>query len=333
MNPISALLRSRYVGVVVGLAGLIVFLSLTQPTFMTVANWQEIARSQSIAWILALGSTYVILTVGIDLSIASQVAVAGMAFGLTLRADQPVWLALAAAIVSGLLMGLLNGVLIGLARISFFVVTLATLSIYQTIALLSTDAQTISLFTYPGFQGVSDFINGSVGPIPNTLILVVLLYAIGTAVLVWTRYGRGVYAVGSNVEAARLAGIPSRFILTSVYTVSGLTCGIAAIVAVGRLSAASPTADPGLTLSVVAAVLIGGVAFTGGDGSPLGVFLGVLFLGLIQNGISLVGISSFWQGLVSGLILLIAVGLGVLRDHEWLRRLSGRASRTAEPGG
>lgn len=320
----SEVSSSRYFGVLVGLVGLILLLSLTQPTFLTVANWQEIARSQSVAWLLALGSTYVILTVGIDLSIASQVAVAGMAFGLTLNAGVNIWLALLVALASGLLMGFVNGYFIGIARISFFVVTLATLSIYQSIALLSTNAQTISLFTNESFLRMSDLINGLVGPVPIVFVFVVVLYVLGAFVLGRTRFGRSVYAVGSNVEAARLSGLPTRWIYVSVYTISGLTCGLASLVAVGRLSAASPIADPNLTLAIVAAVLIGGVAFTGGDGKLIGTFLGVLFLGLIQNGISLVGISSFWQGLVSGLILLVAVGLGVLRDHEWVRRLSSR---------
>lgn len=316
---------SRYLGVVVGLVGLIVVLSFTQPTFLTLANWQEIARSQSVAWLLALGSTYVILTVGIDLSIASQVAVAGMAFGLTLTSGASIWVALLAALAAGLLMGFINGFFIGIARISFFVVTLATLSIYQSIALLSTNAQTISLFTDESFLRMSELVNGSLGPVPIVFIFVVAFYLVGGFVLSRTRFGRAVYGVGSNVEAARLSGLPTRWIYVAVYTISGLMCGLASLVAVGRLSAASPIADPNLTLAIVAAVLIGGVAFTGGDGKLIGTFLGVLFLGLIQNGISLVGISSFWQGLVSGLILLIAVGLGVLRDHEWVRRFSSSA--------
>lgn len=319
--------NSRYLGVLVGLAGLIAFLTLSQPTFFTLANWQEVARSQAIAWVLALGSTFVILTVGIDLSIASQVAMAGMVFGLTMREGYPVWLSIVLTVLAGLGMGWLNGVLIGFANISFFVVTLATMSIFQSAALLTTEGQTITLFAREEFTWVSETVNGSVGPIPRTFLLVVILYGLGTFVLKSTRYGRMVYAVGSNPDAARLAGIPTRLVFMSVYAISGLTCGIAALIGVGRLSAASPVADPGLTLSVVAAVLIGGVAFTGGDGSLFGTFLGVLFLGLIRNGISLIGISSFWQGLVSGLILLIAVGLGVLRDHQWVRRLSLRSRR------
>lgn len=324
----TALTSSRYLGVIVGLVGLVVILALSQPTFMTLANWQEIVKSQSIAWLLALGSTFVILSVGIDLSIASQVALAGMAFGLTLSGGASLWIAVAAAIAAGLLMGFINGVFIGLARISFFVVTLASLSIYQSIALLSTNAQTISLFTDKSFLGMSELVNGLVGPIPIIFVMVVVLYAVGSLVLGRTRFGRAVYAVGSNVEAARLAGLPTRWVYVAVYTLSGLMCGLASLVAVGRLSAASPISDPNLTLAVIAAVLIGGVAFTGGDGKLIGAFLGVLFLGLIQNGISLIGVSSFWQGLVSGLILIIAVGLGVLRDHEWVRRLSSRRSST-----
>jgi ribose transport system permease protein len=326
-RAMASLSEGRYLGVLVGLAVLIIVLALTQPTFMTVANWQEIARSQSVTWLLALGSTFVILTIGIDLSIASQVAVAGMAFGLSLTNGSGIWLAIAAALVAGLIMGAINGVFIGMVRISFFVVTLATLSIYQSIALLSTNAQTISLFTDASFLQMSDAVNGSLGPVPIVFIVVVGVYLLGGLILGRTRYGRAVYAVGSNAEAARLTGVPTRAILVSVYAVSGLMCGLASLVAVGRLSAASPISDPNLTLATIAAVLIGGVAFSGGDGRLIGTFLGVLFLGLIQNAISLIGVSSFWQGLVSGLILLVAVGLGVLRDHEWVHRLAGRSLR------
>jgi ribose transport system permease protein len=238
--------------------------------------------------------------------------------------------ALIVAIATAIGIGFLNGFLIGVTRIPFFVVTLGTLSIYTSFALLTTGGETISLFGVPGFDPIQTLANGSVGPIPNLLLLTGGLYLVGAFVLRYTGYGRAVYAVGSNQEAARLTGINVTAILVSVYTISGLSAGIASMVLVGRLTASGPQVDPNLLLTVIAAVLIGGTAFTGGDGGLLGTVIGVLFLGVIQNGLSISGVSTFWQGTVSGLILIAAVGLGVLREHR-LRVRRRRLAVSASP--
>jgi ribose transport system permease protein len=228
----------------------------------------------------------------------------------------------------GLAMGLVNGVLIGIARISFFVVTLGTLSIYQSVALLSTFGDTISLYDKKHFKTSATLANGNVWSIPRVLVLCAVLYAIGAIVLRYTRFGRSVYAVGSNAQAARLTGIKVTFVLVAVYAISGATAGLAGVVQTGRLAAAGPQVDPTLMLTVIAAVLIGGTSYTGGEGGLLGTVIGVLFLGVVQNGLALSSVSSFWQGTVSGLILIVAVGLGVIRDHGWRLGL-----RRARPGG
>ena len=165
--------------------------------------------------------------------------------------------------------------------------------------------------------------NGNVGPFPTILLIGIAMYVIGSFVLHFTAFGRSIYAVGSNVEAARLTGVKVTLVLVSVYTISGLTAGLGAIVQTGRLTGAGPQVDPNLLLTVIAAVLIGGTAFTGGDGGLLGTAIGGLFLGVIQNGLQLSNVSTFWQGTVSGLILICAVGLGVLRHSNarmWLAR-------------
>src|SRR5439155_1936336 len=158
------------------------------------------------------------------------------------------------------------------------------------------------------------------------------LYLIGAFVLRYTAFGRAAYAVGANPEAARLTGIEVTGVLIAVYTIAGLTAGFAAIVSTGRLTAAGPQVDPNLMLNVIAAVLIGGTAFTGGDGGLLGTLIGVLFLGLIQNGLQLSSVSTFWQGTVSGVILIVAVGLGLLRDYGVRRRLRGLRGSSAGQG-
>lgn len=315
---------ARYAGVVVGLVAVCVYLSLTEPAFMTWSNWENILRGQAVVAILAIGMTIVVLTGGIDLSIASNAAASAMVLGLVVQGGATWWVAALAAVGVGTALGLLNGLLIGIAQIPFFVVTLGTLSIFQSWALLTTSGETISLFPYASFEPLATLVNGSVGPLASLPVIVAAFYAIGIIVLRYTRFGRSVFAVGSNPQAARLTGINVKLTLVSVYTLCGLTAGIGAVALTGRLTAAGPNVDPNLMLTVVAAVLIGGTAFTGGDGSLVGTIIGVLFLGVIQNGLSLSGVSTFWQGTVSGTILIAAVAIGVIRGYGWRLQVRGR---------
>ena len=323
---------SRYTGVLIGIAAIVVYLAVTEPVFLTWDNWQNIIRSQAVVLTLAAGMTFVVLTGGIDLSIASMMVGSAMVVGLAIEHGAPWWLGCLAGIGMGVGFGLANGTMIGLLGIPFFVVTLGTLSIYQSIALLMTNGETISLFAIPEFNTVQTLINGETGPFPNVLLLCAGLYLVGAFVLHLTPFGRSVFAVGSNPDAARLTGINVKVVLVAVYAISGLTAGLAAVVQTGRLTAAGPQVDPNLMLAVIAAVLIGGTAFTGGDGGLLGTAIGVLFLGVVQNGLQLSDVSTFWQGTVSGSILILAVGLGVLRDVGWRSRLrSRRTARARDP--
>jgi ribose/xylose/arabinose/galactoside ABC-type transport system permease subunit len=334
LGLVRRLALSRYTGVLLGIVAIVVFLSITEPVFLTWDNWQNIIRSQAVVLTLAAGMTFVVLTGGIDLSIASATVGASMILGLAIEHGAPWWLGCLAGIGMGVGFGLANGVMIGVLGIPFFVVTLGTLSIYQSIALLTTNGETISLFAIPEFNSVQTLINGETGPFPNVLLLALALYLVGAFVLHLTPFGRSVYAVGSNPDAARLTGINVRTVLVAVYAIAGLTAGFAAVVQTGRLTAAGPQVDPNLMLSVIAAVLIGGTAFTGGDGGLLGTAIGVMFLGLVQNGLQLSSVSTFWQGTVSGSILILAVGLGVLRDVGWRTRLRGmRLARARGAGG
>ncbi len=329
LRSLRRLSLGRYTGVLLGFAVIFVYLSITEPVFLTWGNWQNIIRSQAVVFTLGIGMTFVVLTGGIDLSIASATAGAAMILGIVVRDGGSWWLGALAGLGIALAFGLANGVMIGVLKIPFFVVTLGTLSVYQSIALLSTSGETVSLFTFPRFNEIPTLINGSVGVVPTVLLFGGALYLIGAFVLRYTSFGRGVYAVGANPEAARLTGIKVSHVLIAVYTISGLSAGFAAIVQTGRLTAAGPQVDPNLLLNVIAAVLIGGTAFTGGDGGLLGTVIGVLFLGLIQNGLQLSSVSTFWQGTVSGTILILAVGLGVLRDYGVRQRLRNARRRRA----
>jgi ribose transport system permease protein len=317
------LTRGRYTGVLAGLIVVCIYLALTEPIFLHWDNWQNIIRTESVVLTLGIGMTFVVLTGGIDLSIASATVASGMILGLAIEHGASWWVGCLACIGFGLLLGLVNGLGVGILKIPFFVFTLGTLSIYQSIALLTTNGATISLFLYPRFNEVQTIANGNVGPFPTILLIGIGMYLIGSFVLHFTAFGRSIYAVGSNVEAARLTGVKVTLVLVTVYAISGLTAGLGAIVQTGRLTGAGPQVDPNLLLTVIAAVLIGGTAFTGGDGGLLGTAIGGLFLGVIQNGLQLSNVSTFWQGTVSGLILISAVGLGVLRHSNarmWLAR-------------
>jgi ribose transport system permease protein len=314
------LLLSRYTGVLVALVVVCVYLSFTQDVFLTSDNLTNIAKSNSVVFVLAIGATFVIISAGIDLSTASAATAAGMILGLTMDAGWSIVLVLAATLLFGLFLGLLNGVMITRLKISFLVVTLGTLSIYQSFALVVNGGQTISVFGKPGFPVLGDFVNNEIGPFPILLIFDLVLLLIAGGVLRYTGFGRSLFAVGSNPEAARLNGINVGHIVLITYSIAGLTAGLASVVQVGRLTGASAQADPTLLLTVIAAVLIGGTAYTGGEGGVLGTLIGVLFLGVVQNGLTLADVSSFWQGTVSGAMLISAVGLGVLRDRGWSMR-------------
>jgi ribose/xylose/arabinose/galactoside ABC-type transport system permease subunit len=311
----------RYAGVLAALFVVCAYLSLTEDVFLTWDNLMNIAKSNSVAFVLAVGATFVILSAGLDLSTASAATAAGMILGLTLDGGWSIGLALTAAVAFGVLLGVLNGVLITKLRISFLVVTLGTLSIYQSFALVVNDGRTISVFGKSGFGVLDDFVNGEIGPVPVLLVFDLVLLVVAAAVLRHTAFGRALFAVGSNREAARLNGIDVDRTILLAYAIAGLAAGLASVVQVGRLTGASAQADPTLLLTVIAAVLIGGTAITGGEGGVLGALIGVVFLGVVQNGLTLSGVSSFWQGAVSGVLLISAVGLGVLRHRG--RQLRG----------
>lgn len=332
-RPAGRFSIGRVLGAVIGLVIVVAFLGITEPTFLTWGNLMNIFRAQSILFLLAIGMTFVILTGCLDLSVASATGFAGMVLGLCIKAGMGTIPAVLVCIVAGVLLGLFNGFLIGFARISWFVVTLATLSIYASVILVVTRGSTISLFNYQTFNPIAKIANEDVGPIPIILIVIVAFYAIAWFVLHRTAFGRAVYATGSNPEAARLNGINVPLVFMLVFTIAGLMCGFGAIQQNGRLTAAVPIVDPNQMLAVIAAVLIGGMSLRGGEGGLLGTFLGCLFLGVIQNGLTLKQVSAFWQGTVTGAILLIAVGLAVAREYGVGQVILRRLRRRKQPAG
>lgn len=327
-RPRIRLSLGRYTGVAVALIAVAIYLTATQSVFLTWGNITNIVSANSPTFVLALGATFVILTGGLDLSAVSSATAAGMVLGLTMMGGWGVVLSLIATLAFGVLLGVLNGAMITRLKISFLVVTLGTMSIYQSFALVVQGGNSVTVFGIPGFSFIAGFVHNRVGPIPILMIFDAVLLLLGGGILRYTAYGRAVFAVGSNPEAARLNGIRVAAVVLLTYTLAGLLAGLASVIQVGQLTGAAAQSDPTLLLTVLAAVLIGGTAYTGGEGGVFGTFIGVLFLGVVQNGLTLSNVSSFWQGTVSGVILIAAVGLGVLQSRGFSFR-NRRAAATA----
>ncbi|WP_207770966.1 ABC transporter permease [Kumtagia ephedrae] len=314
------ILQNRYAGALFSLLLVSAIVAATQPVFLTWPNLMNIVKSNSVVFVLAIGATFVVIAGAIDLAVASATAACAMVLGLLLVAGMPAYVAIPAALLFGGFLGAINGTLISYFKISFFVVTLGSLSMFQSFALIVNDGGSISVFSSPGFAPISAFVNGNIGAVPIILVFDLALLLIAGGVLRYTAFGRALYAIGANTEAARLNGIDVKRIMLLVFVIAGLMAGLGSVVQVGRLTSASAEIDPTLLLTVLAAVLIGGTAYTGGEGGVFGTMIGVLFLGVIQNGLTLSGVSSFWQGMVSGLILILAVWLGGLRQVLRRRR-------------
>lgn len=297
-------------GALTALVALFVYLAVTQEYFLTSANILNVLAGSSILLIVSLGLTFVVLTAGFDLSVGAILAASGYVAFRSLELGLPPALAIVFSILLGVLLGgCVNGILIGKVKLNFFVVTLGTTGLFSGLLYVITGGETNlipapegSLFYFIG--------NGTVGEVPFPIVLCLLLVLVCGYVLRLTAFGRAVYAVGGNREAARLAGINVTAVLISVYALSGAFAATAGLVTASRLSAASPTAGSTMALTAGAAVLLGGTSFFGGIGGVAGTVVGVLLIAFLQNGLGLAGVSAYWQSVVTGAVLIIAVLLG-----------------------
>jgi len=299
---------ARQFGTLIGLVVLCTILWILSPYFLTVSNLLNIAEQTSINAIVAVGMTFVILSGGIDLSVGSIVALSGVVLGAALQSGQPLPAALILAAAVGLACGLGNGALVSWGGLPPFIVTLGTMSIARGAALLFTEGRPVSGFD-AGFRMLA---TGRVVFIPAPVIATVLVYAIAHFVLTRTTFGRYVYAIGGNEEATRLSGVAIRFHKTMIYGVSGLMSAIAAIILTARLNSAQPIAGMMYELDAIAATVIGGTSLMGGEGSLGGTLVGALIMGVLRNGLNLLGVSSFLQQIVIGAVIVVAVLLDTI---------------------
>ena len=273
------------------------------PHFLTVSNLLNVLEQTAINAIVAVGMTFVIISGGIDLSVGSVLALSGIALGSALQAGAAVPVAIALALAVGLGCGLVNGVLVTFGRLPPFIATLGMMSVARGAALMLAEGRPISGFD-DGFRMLA---TGRVLMMPAPAIIAGLIYAVAHFVLGHTVFGRATYAIGGNEEAARLSGVHVRYHKTAIYGVAGLMSAAAAVILTARLNSAQPTAGTMYELDAIAATVIGGTSLLGGEGTIMGALIGALIMGVLRNGLNLLNVSSFFQQVVIGVVIIGAV--------------------------
>ena len=302
------------VGILIVLLVLLILMSTFAPNFNRVDNLLNIARSISVNAILAAGMTFVILTSGIDLSVGSIVAVSGVISVVAAMAGIPAPLAILAGVGVGALCGLLNGVLTAYLALAPFIVTLGTMTFLRGMAYTITEGQPI-VSSSLSFRELG---NGYLAGIPVPVIIMLVVYLLAWFILERTRFGRHIYAVGGNAQAARLAGVRVKRVLAAVYMIAGICAGLAGIIFAARVISAQPTAGTGYELDAIAAVVLGGTSLAGGRGLIIGTLIGSIILGVLSTGLILLSVPFFTQLLIKGIVIILAVAIDGLKQHPEL---------------
>ncbi|MDR2478277.1 MAG: ABC transporter permease [Treponema sp.] len=293
---------------------LVLIMSLVKPVFLTSGNIINVLRQVSINGILAIGITFVIMTGGIDLSIGSIVAVTAVIVGSLLEKGHGPLEAISLGMAAALTFGLFNGLLIAVGGLPPFIATLSNMTIARGVALVYANGRNY-VITHEGFLEIG---KGSTLGIPNPIWILLIVCVFAYVLLNFTIFGRHVYAFGGNRQAAKLAGVRTRLVEISAYVITGLLAGLAAIILASRTSAGQPTAGTGYELDAIAAAAIGGTSMVGGSGTIGGTVMGFIIIGIMLNSLTLLNVSSFYQQIVKGVIIIVAVML----DMQAKRRSS-----------
>lgn len=321
-----------------GILGVLVLvalvMSLLSKEFMTLGNVQVLMLNGTVVAFLALGQTFVLLTGGIDLSVGSNIALTGMLAAISMQAGAPWWLAALVAIAMGLLVGIFNGSVIHFVRLPPFIVTFSTFGISAAIPQIITGAKSVTVVD-PMFAVIG---RGSLYGVPIPVIMLAVAAVIFVVILKQTPTGVHIYAVGGNADASRLAGVNIGRKILTVYAISGICAGIGGVIMTSRLMVGYPTAGSGNEqFYSIASAVVGGVSLFGGVGTIVGALLGAILIATVSNGMNVVGVDSFWQPLVIGVIILLGVSMDALRRRitiaEGVRRLFSRSAAPPPPAG
>jgi len=291
-------------GIYIAFAVLIIVMAILSPVFLKPTNLLNILRQTSINGIIAIGMTLVILTGGIDLSVGSILALSAViATSFAHPGEHNIIVPLAAGLFVGLACGFVNGIIIAWNKIAPFIVTLAMMTIARGLALVYTNGRPVIDLSDTYNKIGSSYVIG----VPFPVVIFILIILIGLFILKFTKFGRHIYATGGNEMAAKISGVNTKGVIIWVYSIAGLLSGLAGIVLSARVMSASPATGQGYELDAIAAVVIGGTKLTGGVGSIAGTIIGALIIGVMNNGLDLLNISSYWQLFAKGVIILLAV--------------------------
>jgi ribose transport system permease protein len=300
-------------GILIGLGIMCVALAILSPAFLTESNVLNVLRQVSTNADLAFGMTLAIILCGIDLSVGAILALSGtVAAGLIAINNVPVPIAVTIGLLIGTGCGLFNGIVIAKTGIPPFIVTLAMVNIARGAAYVYTGGMPIRTMN-PQFTNIG---TGYLGPIPLPVVYTLVFFVLGTLVLNKTKFGRHVYAVGGNREAARFSGINIQKVEILAYTLIGFLAAFSGVVLCARMYSGQPTAGNGFELDAIAAVVLGGTSMLGGVGKMGGTFIGVLIIGVLNNGLNLLNISSFWQLIAKGIVILLAVYVDMIKKKK-----------------
>lgn len=291
---------------------LFVALSIASPYFLTANNLASVARQTAVFNTMALGMTIVIVSGGIDLSVGSILGLSGLIGTMALERGYPIPVGILIGLLAGTLCGFANGLMVTSLRIPPFVVTLGTLGIFRGLALIFSNGLPVHRIP-PGFSFLGE---GNLLGIPFVVWLLVICAVAVHVLLEHTRLGRYAFAIGSNRMAAVYAGIPVNFHVTAVYAIGGALTGLAGMIEASRLMTGQPTAGLGYELQAIAAVVIGGGSLNGGEGSVVGTLIGAFIMGLLSNGADLLNISNYWQQVIIGSVIILAVTLDEIRKRR-----------------
>lgn len=301
------------IGILIGLAALMAIVSLFSESFFTASNMWNILRQISTNALLAFGMTFVILIGGIDLSVGPLLAFSGVFAAYVMgNLGWPIWAAIAGSIILCSMVGMLNGVIVTKTGIAPFVVTLSVQQIFRGFAMLLANGAPIRIRD----QGFINIGTTYIGPVAFPVIYMIIIMALCYVVLNKTQFGRHIYALGGNKTAARFAGIRTQRIEVMVYALSGFLAGIAGIVLAARMTAGVPATGDGYECDAIAAVVLGGASFTGGIGTIGGTLIGAIIIGVLNNGLNMLNVASFWQYVAKGVVILLAVTVDVLRKQS-----------------
>ena len=312
-NGAKRLIKAREAGLALVILVICVVLALNTSSFLTQGNIFILLRQISLAGIIAVGMTFVILTGGIDLSVGSIVALTSVAVGYLLIALKlPLVVGILGGLAVGIAVGLLNGILVVKTHVHPFVITLGILGVARGAALGLSGGNTTSGFD-PAYLSLGQ---GSLAGLPIPFFIMVALAIVAHIVLTRTSIGRHVYFVGSNSEAAVLSAIKVSRVILVVFAISGVLAALESVIETSYLATAQPSAGEGYELSAIGAVVIGGASLFGGVGTILGTVMGAILLGLVSNGLIQLGVSAYWQQAATGAIIIVAVALNMYRQRQ-----------------